>query len=42
MDERMIWAIETTNSGAGNIGVLIDTSAAAIVSKIVEDGLAGS
>ncbi len=38
----MIWAIETTNSGAGNIDVLIDTSAAAIVSKIVEDGLAGS
>jgi len=38
-EEKMIWAIETSNSNASNVGVLIDATAERIVQKLAGDGL---
>jgi len=36
-DEKMIWAVEVSNSDAPNAGVLIDDTAASIVSRLAKD-----
>lgn len=38
-EEKMIWSIETSNSDASNVGVLIDATAERIVAKLASDGL---
>lgn len=38
-EEKMIWSIETSNSEAANVGVLIDATAESIVAKLASDGL---
>lgn len=38
-EEKMIWSIETSNSDASNVGVLIDATAERIVRKLASDGL---
>ncbi len=38
-DEKMIWAIESSSTNAASVGVLIDNTAASIVSRLRRDGL---
>jgi hypothetical protein len=40
-EEKMIWAIEVSNSDASNAGTLIDETAASIVARLRGDGFIG-